>query len=121
MFAGVLLVLSVCTFAIPFTNSFVTLSVAAGVMGLFQVTQFFHHFLTVTINKRPLFYPKFIFCAKGGFSGISIVVLADIVGIKLFGTALGVSTLLNGVGTLLAPPLIGEWGRIRFCLMLRDF
>ena len=38
MFAGVLVVLSVCTFAIPFTTSFVTLSVAAAAMGLFQVS-----------------------------------------------------------------------------------
>ena len=36
------------------------------------------------------------------------MVLADIVGIKLYGTALGISTMLNGIGTLLSPPLVGK-------------
>ncbi|CAK8674238.1 monocarboxylate transporter 2-like [Clavelina lepadiformis] len=79
MFASVLLLLAVCGLIIPFTDSFASLAAVAAVTGLFQ----------------------------GGFSGISIVVLADIVGMKMYGTALGISTLFNGIGTLVTPPLVG--------------
>ncbi|XP_078489765.1 monocarboxylate transporter 2-like [Ciona intestinalis] len=79
MYSTVLLVLSVCGISYTFMKSFESLAVAAGVSGLFQ----------------------------GGFSGISIVILADLVGLQYYGMALGLSTVINGIGTLITPPLVG--------------
>nr|XP_026691623.1 monocarboxylate transporter 2-like [Ciona intestinalis] len=80
MYSTVLLVLSVCGISYTFMKSFESLAVAAGVSGLFQ----------------------------GGFSGISIVILADLVGLQYYGMALGLSTVINGIGTLITPPLVGN-------------
>lgn len=38
---------------------------------------------------------------------MSLVILVDVVGIKYYGIGLGFSTLLNGIGTVLAPPAVG--------------
>jgi len=39
MFAGVLMVLAVCAFIVPFMRSFASLAAVAGVTGLFQVSE----------------------------------------------------------------------------------
>jgi len=52
---------------------------------------------------------SFYFFSQGGFSGISVVIIADIVGLELYGSALGISTFLNGIGTLVSPPLVGRF------------
>ena len=50
MFAGVLLILAICAFIIPFTNSFETLAAAAAVMGLFQVREIFLTLTSISLS-----------------------------------------------------------------------
>ncbi|XP_039268424.2 monocarboxylate transporter 2-like [Styela clava] len=79
LFSGVLFIMSVFATILPFMKTFASLATITALTGLFQ----------------------------GGFSGMSVVILADIVGLKLYAPALGISTLLNGFGTLLTPPAVG--------------
>nr|XP_002130128.1 monocarboxylate transporter 2-like [Ciona intestinalis] len=71
--------IAMCSFLFTFTTSFTGLAIVAALLGVFL----------------------------GGLSGLFYVILADIVGLANYGTAIGIVIILNGVGTLLSPPLVG--------------
>lgn len=81
LFTIVLFILSVSAALLPLMKSFTSIAAMIAFTGLFQ----------------------------GGFSGMSVVILADIVGLKLYAAGLGISTMLNGIGTLLTPPVAGHF------------
>uniref|UniRef100_F6ZCN2 Major facilitator superfamily (MFS) profile domain-containing protein n=1 Tax=Ciona intestinalis TaxID=7719 RepID=F6ZCN2_CIOIN len=73
--------IAMCSFLFTFTTSFTGLAIVAALLGVFL----------------------------GGLSGLFYVILADIVGLANYGTAIGIVIILNGVGTLLSPPLVGKF------------